>query len=365
MLDNHVSLTRTTITPQKKDKVALVVLIILLILIIGATFGGYYYLKTTAPKPYVYSAQLSADVIQHDKEIYFEVEYYNPSNWDAITSFPIYLQDELFYEENVDLVTKERFKEEYVFSNLDAGDYTIELADEKYTFTVLSPAQFELKVDEFPDLLIDSAKIELDYKITNVGESKGDYDVDVKYNGEVIKSETYSLRSQEDIKDSFNIDIEGQEDISISVNDYELKSKIYTPVRLDNGEKLMENTVRGYGYFEIFNTSKDDMIIYVTKVKDPSTAVAAIYIRSDDDLKFRSFPNGSYNIYIQKGSKWIPDVNAFANNNEMYKWDYEFDFNNNVDEVYGGNYTSWTITLNNLRNNDDFIEVEELPIMKK
>ncbi len=340
-------------------------IVLIIIGIVAVLLLAFVLTLAFSPKPTVTSLRLSDSVIDYNDGILITVSYENPSAFSSSKKIPIYVNDEVAIENTIKLKSHETRTETYNLDNLTDGDYTVTVSDQSDSFTVRTPASFSVDMTVTPGCFIVGESNEIDFTVTNVGESYGDGAIDLSVNGNVIETRNYPLVGSESAEDSFIFDSVDGDTMTIDIGDASFNAKVYTATPLVNKTKLMENTVKGYGYFEFTNYTDKDVIVYFTDYNNTAVAVSAIVVGMWETVKISSFPHGSYAMFVQTGEYWVDELGGFAKDQKIARSNTEFKFNNNVSKVYGGTYTYWTINYWNIDDTEYYTMVDNPPALVK
>ena len=351
-------------TPEKAEKkekkwlkpviLAVVGIIVVLVLL----FFGY---KIFGPKPEITHLSLSDSTVEYNGEVTITVECENPGLFSASKDIAVYVDDEIAFEDIFELKSKEVLSEEYTLESLTDGNYTVSVEDESEDFTVLTEASFSTAFTSVPECFISGVPGEIGYSVSNAGKSSGVASVDLKLNGEVIETREYTLGGLEFAEDTFSFSAPEGSSLTISINDEEFTADVYTATTLKNATRLMTNTVKGYGYFDFTNLTDKDIIVYFTDYNDFSVAVNVTVVKSGDYAKISSFPHGSYAMFIQTGDYWIEELQCFAQNQVIGRYNDALTFENNVSKAYGGTYTYWTINFSGSMEGSPYYTILDSP----
>ena len=350
----------------KKEKAGRKGLLYVVIGIIAVIVLSVILIGVLGPKPEVVDLSLSSSEIEYGQGLTINVTCENKGIYPAKKAIPIYVNEGVAFENELKLKGKEVLTETFDLDGLTEGSYTVSVGDLSRSFTVLSEASLSVDFSNAPEFFIADVPSEIGFSITNSGGSTGNTSLDILVNDTVLDTREYSVGGHKTVADSFVFDGTADESMNIKIGDAEFEAKVYESSKLKNANKLMNNTVKGYGYFMFNNNSDQDIVVYLTEHKNESTAVAAISILAGQAVKISSFPHGSYSMFIQTGEYWVDELGAFAKDQIIAKSKTEFEFENNVSKAYGGTYTYWTINFwGDLANSDYYVLVANPPALVK
>jgi|GEM_PF-2697253 len=338
--------------PKKKKRKPLIILLTVLAVIVLIIISLMVVSRVTAPEPEISDFTLSANAVDDGESVEVNVACTNPSLWKQEASFPVYLNDELVFENEMQIEPEATLNSTFTLEALESGHYKVGVSDQTLPLTVRTPAKFEVSFEPDQNPIVTGVEIPIYYRVENVGESKGVASIEVKADGKTVDTAEYTIDGKSAFKYDATLVLEDadQDTVEVAVNEITEEFAVYTPEKLKNAETLMKTSVKGYGYFILTNESESDRIVYITDSEDYSKALAAVCVTAGNEVKLYSFPHGTYHLFVQTGENWIPELNKFATNRRIRRLDEDLVFENNVDKVMGGWYTYWTIGLS-----DDFL----------
>ncbi len=210
----------------------------------------------------------------------------------------------------------------------DPGQHTASINDLSDSFNVFTAPIFTFRSDADEYYYITNYPFSVDCIIANTGETGGNCDYTALFDDEVIDEGAVAIAGQSEKK--FDVSVSANTDgfhtFKFGGKTYDMP--FYNTFRPQTG-KLMENTVKGYGYIDFDNQTANDMVVYITPSDDSSTAVVARYIRAGEKHKIDSIVHGEYDIYIQIGNEFVPKYNEFYFDQKTYFF-ASFELNTNV-----------------------------------
>jgi hypothetical protein len=286
---------------------------------------------------YFNDASIDADVLEYGDDLNLSLEYEGVGVLFNDIDVPVYIDGNLAetfnFAFNGDGIKTEnfRFKTENVY---EPGKHVLEVEDVKIPFKILTPAKIDSDwtYDENAILLV-GKDYNIEYDFSNTGESKAEMYTKIEFKDKIIATEDFTLNgnSEKDFEFAVSSDIAGT--YNLLINDDPFPLTFYNTERPENGTKLIENTVKGYGYFMLTNKTGSDIVVYLSGYDNIHEPVAARYIRDGETHKVNSIVHGQYWMFIQKGDSWIPEINGFAENEETHRI---FDALELKSNVYGG-----------------------------
>ncbi len=217
----------------------------------------------------------------------------------------------------------------------DVGRHTLKVLYDETDIEILGPAKFDVFFPSDDLALAVGENYEIDFEVENNGQSEGTFEYAVTFDGQEIETGDMTIAAANVGYGTTSVSSDTAGSFDLSINGTALSVPFYESKPYENGHYLMKNTVKGYSYIEIKNNSTKDMVAYVTKADDLTTAVIARYIVSGDVHKVNSIVSGDYMLFIQTGELWLPEVTKFGKNEKFYEYG-PFDFENSV---YNGSGT--------------------------
>jgi|GEM_PF-1939303 len=293
---------------------------------------------------YFVDASISSDRLEYGESLDISLTYEGIGVLKAETEIPVYIDGELVETSSFAFSGTGEITNEFSVETLDVyepGTYVLEIEGDEVPFKILTPADLRVDCSAQEEIYLVGKEYTVDYTVLNKGESSENCRFDIEFNDELIGTEEFFLEgnSEKVFECSVSSDDEGVRDLVIAGADFPIE--FFQSARLNSGDKLMENTVKGYSYFVINNELDTDIVIMITTLEAPENAVGACYVRSGDEVKFRSFVHGNYLVFLQKGDSWVPEKNRFAENEEYHILNGYYDLDN---AMYGG-YGSYSYVV--------------------
>jgi len=351
---------------QQKKKISTAIKVLI---ITGCAFVALFILGTiiglisaaSAEPPYVQDMSVEKQEVSFGDIQYLFVTFANDSSRSTDATFDIIMDGKVMSVENCEFDENEQQLAEYSAEGLEVGSHYFQIGEQRIDFEVIPYNDFEIGIMENQDILITGAQAVTAFYVENVGPLMSLIDVQVKFNDETVLQDTLELASKQRIENTVDYTVGNEESITISVNDEQVTIPIYQSTTIKHGTKLMENTVKGYGYIMIDNKTDRDTVVYLAKNSDPNQAVAARYVTSGKEHKLNSIVHGEYILVLQTGSQWVADLNRFAYNNERFAVNGVLEIDNNVSKSSGGVYTYYEIDIDTAFINDYCTPVDSSP----
>lgn len=303
-----------------------------------AFFVGIVLLMFLPTDVYFSELKIKTDILEYEEFLEVTVEYESIGALKADVDVPVYVDDKVVHTCSMDFSGSEIKSESFRVATgelIKSGDHVLKVEDTEIAFKVLTPADLTISCDFTEDIFLTGKEYTVDYKIENEGESSTDVLNEVLFKDEIIKTDEFIIdgKSFEDFTCLISSDEPGTFDLYFNEVNYPVD--FYISSRFETGDSIKDNTVKGYSYFLIDNQTDKDIIAIVTTTDDPTLSVAARYIQSGDEYKFRSFVHGEYLVYFQTGKSWIPEIYRFGEEEQYYSPDYYNEFKNSVHGGYG------------------------------
>jgi len=297
------------------------------------------------PVPYVESVTITEKDIQYNDSMEVDVSCYNNGGLRTRYTVPVYIDDTLV--ETLEFLI-------YGFSGAtqtltydsdilpDSGSHILTLEDTDVSFNILDPAEFDVDFASEADVFAVGSEYQIQTNIKNIGESWGEFVYEAIFNNNVLEKGELILEAGDSKTSILTVSSDVAGTFDISINEFSAPLTFYESSRPDNGTHLMKNTVKGYSRIEMLNNFGGDLVAYLVKADDLTTAVVARYIREGEKHNLNSIVHGEYYLILQIGNTWLPEVNRFAENEKIYiSWPIEF---NNAVYSGAGSYEYYDLT---------------------
>ncbi|MEX1308337.1 MAG: zinc ribbon domain-containing protein [Eubacteriales bacterium] len=296
------------------------VLGIILILAIFVFFVGF-----VSSSAELVAIDVSSENIDYDGAIPIEISVECYGMKKESFDIPVYLDGELVHTFAIDYEGTKMGEIEVINESTEvtadattvAGVHTVAAGDLTDEFNVYTAPSFKFSSDADQYYYLTDFTFSVDCTVENTGETAGDCECVSLLNGASVDERTLEIAGKS--TETFSVDVfaaeAGIHEFEFGGQTYEMP--FYAAERGTTG-KLMENTVKGYGYIDFDNLTATDMIVYVTRSDDSSTAVIARYIRAGEFHKINSIVHGEYDIFVQVGTDFIPSLNKFYTDRAVY-----------------------------------------------
>ena len=332
---------------------------ILVLLIIASIILSFF------PQPFVQTVKISADEIAYSDLLTVTVTCENYGMSDTVFTVPVYIDDNEIKTLTYFLSAEEKQSDDLFLSVADTsgpGEHILSVAAAEIPFTYLAPAEFEVSYEPDDQYLAAGESYQVVFSVTNSGPSTGVFDFTVSIDDTLFETDSITVKPEKtkDHASTISCDTPGEHLLKINNEAYPIT--FYETAALENGQKLMKTSVKGYSYFDITNHLTYDVIFYVTKTESPETAVAAQCIIAGERVKVRSFPHGEYLMSVQAGSAWLPELHRFGKDEKFYQ-STEIKFDNRASgNTQHYEYITLELTTGNLsRYFDRVAEIPKIP----
>ena len=238
---------------------------------------------------------------------------------------PVYIDGDLVHTFVIDYGGSKMGKIEIIDASYDvsddvstlAGEHTVAAGNLTDNFNVYTAACFNFSCDADVYYYLTDYTFSVDCVVENTGETAGECDCVSLFDDSSIDDRTLEIAGKS--SETFAVDVftteEGIHIFEFGGETYEMP--FYTAKRGTTG-KLMEPTVNGSGYIDFDNVTANDMIVYFTSTEDNYTAVLACYIRAGESYRIDSLATSTYNVFVQIGEDFMPTLNRFYGNRQVY-----------------------------------------------
>jgi len=191
------------------------------------------------------------------------------------------------------------------------GQHKISTDQMTYGFDVLTPSYFALSCDADEYYYVTDNDFNIDFTITNKGETTGAYTFSVSFDGELINKITTTISGETEETKSvlLNTDREGVH--VLKINNQTFKMPFFAAEDDQKTGNLMDNTAYGDSKININNTTASDVTVFLVESNDPNTAIAAGYIKAGEKYSIHSIPKGDYYLVFEYGSQFVPAYYSF------------------------------------------------------
>ena len=285
---------------------------------------GLIIIAVLIPVPYVENISLSNQrhEVEYQNSLDFSIQCTNDGGLRTKYDVPIYIDGNLIETVNFRILGYDNQTQDISIGPdrlPDFGVHTLTVEETDISFTVLEPASFTLTIDPNEKAFVVGESYQINFSVTNTGESSGTYDYLVTFNGEESPVQSMTVNGGSTKSNMTKISSDTSGTFSLSINDSTLPVTFYDYETYTEGFEIMRSAVRGYSYFDIANNTGSDMVVYVVKGDDLENAIAARYYTDDTERKLRSFPRGEYCLFVQTGEKWIPELLRFGKDEKFYQ----------------------------------------------
>ncbi len=190
------------------------------------------------------------------------------------------------------------------------GPHTMTIDEATTSFDVLTAADIVFSSDADKYYFITNTDFDLEYTVTNQGETAGTRDYTISLDGKPLDQGSVTVDGNTEVTQSVTVSSPTAGSYVLKINDLTYELPFYDVSRPETG-KLMTNTVSGYSYIDIKNKTGVDLAAYLVESDNETVAIAAGYVRAGDNYTIQSIPHGEYYLIFQYGSDFVPARNIF------------------------------------------------------
>jgi N-acetylneuraminic acid mutarotase len=297
---------KEAVTRSKRARVGLIIGGASAVVVVGLVLFLVLFLRPV----FVVAAVETDDAVVSGEDILLSVDLANQGRTSGEYELRVLVDGEAVETEVVTLDGGTREQVPVSLSGLPPGRYAIALAEwpeSAQEVWVMTPADFEIDRIKVQPRRIDLAtttEAEVLVGLTNTGEAKGSYELEVALDGELVEVREIELEGGSHAEETFTLTVGKPGSHEVAVNDERTELEVYRIERPENGTKLVSQRSGGPNCLKITNNLDKDGVVVLSSAGESELAQLAAYVRAHSTHTVERVKDGTYLCYYAFGEEW-------------------------------------------------------------
>jgi hypothetical protein len=258
-------------------------------------------------------------------------------------SLQLTLDGEPVEAREVSLASGESGEETFTLTMVTPGHPVIGVDDATAEVWVLAPPELAVgtvTLSPNPANLTEGNVVTVDAAVSNVGESKGAFTLQLALDGTVVETRDVTVAAGDTIEQQFALTLDHPGLQVVALNGVEVELEVYRIERPGQGTEVVNQLGDGSNWLTIDNQGPEDLYVVLTASGEGQPPLLGVYVHAQSTHTVRGIPSGSYATYFVHGSAWCTHYQRFTADADYGRFDEDSLF-----ESTATTYTEVTLTF--------------------